>query len=139
MSACCPPQVSTAPVSYGVNIKTLVTYLLVYQHVPVARCAQFITDVAGGSKGPSTGFVHGMLARCAAVVRPVVEVIKDMIRRARVAGFDETTLRVGGAGDKKYVLLGLHRTGHGLSPGRPRPRLVYRGRYPARFRRDRRA
>jgi transposase len=98
-----PGGVSSAPSSYGVNIKTLVVYLLIYQHVPVARCAQLIADLAGG-RGPSTGFVHGMLARCAAVVAPVITAIKNLILLAWVVGFDETTLRVGAAGEKKYIL-----------------------------------
>lgn len=98
-----PGAVSAAPASYGPNIKTLVVYLLVYQHVPVARCAQLIADLTGG-KGPSTGFVHGMLARCAAAVAPVITVITALIRLAWVVGFDETTLRVGAAGEKKYIL-----------------------------------
>lgn len=59
-----PDGVSTAPSSYGVNLKSLAVYLLVYQHVPVQRCVQLIADLTGGT-GPSDGFVHGMLARCA--------------------------------------------------------------------------
>ena len=63
-----PGEVSTAPASYGPNLKSLVVYLLIYQHVPVQRCVQLIADLCGGS-GPSDGFVHGMLSgarpRCA--------------------------------------------------------------------------
>jgi len=98
-----PPEVSPAPCSYGPNIKTLVVYLLIYQHVPVQRCVRLIADVCGGA-GPSEGFVHGMLARCAAAVREVVTLIKTLITMAQVVGFDETTLRAGPAGQKKYVL-----------------------------------
>jgi transposase len=98
-----PAGVSAAPCSYGPNLKTLVVYLLVYQHVPVARCVQLIADLCGGT-GPSTGFVHGMLARCATAVREVVAGIKTLITMAHVAGFDETTVRAGAAGEKKYVL-----------------------------------
>jgi transposase len=98
-----PAGVSGAPVSYGPNLKTLVVYLLVYQHVPVARCVQMIADVCGGT-GPSSGFVHGMLTRCAAAAREVLAGIKTLITMAHVAGFDETTLRAGPAGEKKYVL-----------------------------------
>ncbi|HEV7830959.1 MAG TPA: DUF6444 domain-containing protein [Pseudonocardiaceae bacterium] len=58
-----PAEVSSAPSSYGPNLKTLAVYLLVYQ-VPVARCVALIADVCGGT-GPWEGFVHGMLARCA--------------------------------------------------------------------------
>jgi transposase len=98
-----PDEVSAAPSSYGVNLKSLVVYLLVYQHVPVQRCVQLIADLTGGA-GPSDGFVHGMLSRCAKAVAEVVTVIKSLITLAHVAGFDETTLRAGAAGVKKYVL-----------------------------------
>jgi transposase len=98
-----PAEVSAAPSSYGVNLKTLAVYLLVYQHVPVQRCVQLIADLCGGM-GPSDGFVHGMLARCATAVAEVVDMIRTLITMAHVVGFDETTLRCGPAGAKKYVL-----------------------------------
>jgi transposase len=98
-----PDEVSTAPASYGPNPRALVVYLLVYQHVPVARCVRLIADLCGGA-GPSEGFVHAMLARCAAAVAEVVAAIKALITLAHVVGFDETTLRAGPAGQKKYVL-----------------------------------
>jgi transposase len=98
-----PEGVSVAPSSYGVNLRSLVVYLLVFQHVPVERCVALIGDLTGDT-GPSTGFVHGMLARCAAAVRPVVNLIKTLVSEAPVVGFDETTLRAGPAGTKRYVL-----------------------------------
>jgi hypothetical protein len=98
-----PDEVSAAPASYGVNLKSLAVYLLIYQHVPVQRCVQLIADLTGGT-GPSDGFVHGMLTRCATVVAEVVAAIKSLITLAHVVGFDETTLRCGEAGQKKYVL-----------------------------------
>jgi transposase len=85
-----------------VNLKSLVVYLLIYQHVPVQRCTQLIADLCGGAR-PSEGFVHGMLSRCAAAVGEVVVMIKTLITMAWVVGFDETTLRAGPAGGKKYV------------------------------------
>ena len=85
------------------NLRSLVVYLLVYQHIPVGRCVELIGDLTGGT-GPSNGFVHSMLARCAAVVRPIITLIKKLITSASVVGFDETTLRVGPAGHKRYVL-----------------------------------
>jgi transposase len=98
-----PGEVSTAPASYGVNLRSLAVYLLVYQHVPVQRCVRLIADLTGGT-GPSDGFVHGMPARCATAVAEVVGMIKSLITLAHVVGFDETTLRCGQAGQKKYVL-----------------------------------
>jgi transposase len=98
-----PDEVSAAPSSYGPNLKALVVYLLIYQHVPVQRCVRLIADLTGGG-GPSEGFVHGMLTRCAQAVAEVVAAIRTLITLAHVAGFDETTLRCGSAGTKKYVL-----------------------------------
>jgi transposase len=97
------PEVSGAPSRYGPNIKTLAVYLLIYQHLPVQRCVRLIADLCGGA-GPSEGFAHGMLARCADAVGEVVALIKTLITMAHVVGFDETTLRAGAAGEKKYVL-----------------------------------
>jgi len=95
--------VSAAPASYGPAIGSLIVYLLIYQHVPVARCVELIADLTGGT-GPSTGFAHGLLARCATAVRRTVTTIKSLITLAHVVGFDETTLRAGPAGAKRYVL-----------------------------------
>jgi len=50
--AALPTQVSAAPSSYGVDVKSLVVYLLVYQHVPVERVVELIADLAGGA-GPA--------------------------------------------------------------------------------------
>jgi hypothetical protein len=101
--AALPDTMSRAPSSYGANLRALIVYLLIYQHVPVARCVELIADLTGGT-GPSTGFVHGMLARCATAVRETVALIKSLITVAYVVGFDETTLRAGPAGLKRYVL-----------------------------------
>jgi transposase len=100
-----PAGVPATPSSYGPGLKALVVYLIVYQHVPVERCVQLIADLAGG-RAPSAGFVHGMLARCAAALTEVVKLIKTAVTLAAVAGFDETVIRCGPAGNKKYILSG---------------------------------
>lgn len=97
-----PGQVAGSPSSYGRNLQALVVYLVVFQHVPIERCAQLVADVTGAK--PSVGFVHGMLARAAAAVDEVMKLVKTLITAAYVVGFDETTLRCGKAGTKKYVL-----------------------------------
>ena len=101
--AALPEQVSPARASYGLNIKSLVVYLLVYQHVPVERVVKLIADVTGGT-GPSVGFCHGMLTRAANALTDVLATIKSLITLSRVVGFDETVLRAGPAGTKRYVL-----------------------------------
>jgi transposase len=97
-----PPGVSGSVVSIGPNLRALAVYLVVFQHVPAERCARLIADVTGA--GISAGFVHSCLARAAEVIADVVKLIKTLITAAHVAGFDETTLRCGPAGSKKYVL-----------------------------------
>jgi len=76
-------------------------YLVVFQHVPVERCRQLIADVAGAAV--SEGFIHSCLARAASLAGEVVALIRALITASAVAGFDETTLRSGPAGEKKYV------------------------------------
>jgi transposase len=97
-----PPGVPDAAVSVGPNLRALVVYLLVFQHVPVERCRLLIADVTGAAV--SDGFVHSCLATAAGAVAGPVQQIKALITAAAVAGFDETTLRAGPAGKKKYVL-----------------------------------
>ena len=76
---------------YGANLRALVVYLLIVQHVPVHRCVRLIADLAGA--GVSAGFVHKMLAAAAAAVAEVVKSIKTLITLAVVVHFDETTGR----------------------------------------------
>jgi transposase len=96
-----PPGVPDAPLSIGPGLRALVVYLLVYQHLPVERCRQLIADVAGAEV--SDGFIHSCLRKAASALAGVIKLIKTLITAAHVAGFDETTLRAGKAGTKKYV------------------------------------
>jgi transposase len=97
-----PAGVPDSAVSIGPNLRALAVYLVVFQHVPIERSAQLISDVTGAQV--SAGFVHSCLAKAAGTVADVVKLIKTLITAAHVAGFDETTLRCGPAGTKKYVL-----------------------------------
>ncbi|HTQ93810.1 MAG TPA: IS66 family transposase [Streptosporangiaceae bacterium] len=96
-----PPGVPDAPLSIGPGLRALAVYLLVYQHIPVERCRQLIADVAGAEV--SDGFIHSCLRKAASALAGVIKLIKTLITAAHVAGFDETTLRAGKAGTKKYV------------------------------------
>jgi transposase len=97
-----PAGVPDSPVSIGPNLRALAVYLVVFQHVPVERCRQLIADVTGAEV--SAGFIHGCLARTAGTIAGVTKLIRALISAAHVAGMDETTLRAGPAGQKKYVL-----------------------------------
>src|SRR5215468_11033900 len=96
-----PPGALDAAVSIGPHLRALAVYLVVFQHVPVERCRQLILDVTGALV--SDGFIHSCLARAASLAAEVVALIRALITAAPVAGFDETTLRSGPAGEKKYV------------------------------------
>ena len=62
---------------------------------------QLLSDVAGAEV--SAGFIHSCLATAASMAAGTVRLIKTLLIAAKVAGFDETTLRSGAAGEKKYV------------------------------------
>jgi hypothetical protein len=103
-----PAGVPGSALSVGPRLRALAVYLVVFQHVPVERCRLLIADVTGALV--SDGFVHSCLAKAASLLKDVVALIRALITAAPVAGFDETTLRSGPAGEKKYV--------HGAFTGR---------------------
>ena len=96
-----PAGVPDSALSIGPRLRALAVYLVVFQHVPVERCRQLIADVTGAAV--SDGFIHSCLAKAASLAADVVGLIRALITAAAVAGFDETTLRSGPAGEKKYV------------------------------------
>ena len=96
-----PEGVPDSALSIGPRLRALAVYLVVFQHVPVERCRQLIADVAGAAV--SAGFIHSCLRQAAGLAAEVVRLIRALITAAAVAGFDETTLRSGPAGEKKYV------------------------------------
>ena len=96
-----PPGVPDSAVSIGPRLRALAVYLLVFQHLPVERCRQLLSGVAGAEV--SAGFIHSCLAKAASMAAGTVRLIKTLLIAAKVVGFDETTLRSGAAGEKKYV------------------------------------
>ena len=96
-----PAGVPDGPLSVGPRLSAMAVYLSVFQHVPVERAQALIADLTGGVV--SAGFVHSCLGKAAGLVTDAVRLIRALIAAAPVAGFDETTLRSGPAGDKKYV------------------------------------
>jgi transposase len=96
-----PAGVPDAPLSVGPRLSAMAVYLSVFQHVPVERAQALIADLTGGVL--SAGFVHSCLGKAAGLVKDAVRLIRTLIAASPVAGFDETTLRSGPAGEKKYV------------------------------------
>ena len=96
-----PAGVPASPLSVGPRLRALAVYLVIHQHVPVERCRQLLSDVAGAEV--SAGFIHSCLARAARLAAGTVALIRKLIAASPVAGFDETTLRAGPAGVKQFV------------------------------------
>jgi transposase len=92
--AAAPPG-ARAPTQYGPTLRALAVYLLVFQHVPVARTAQLIADLTGAR--PSAGWVSTALAEAAAALVDVEKLIKSLIVLAHVVHVDETSVSVAGA------------------------------------------
>ncbi|HEX8006366.1 MAG TPA: IS66 family transposase, partial [Trebonia sp.] len=96
-----PAGVPASALSAGPRLRALAVYLVVHQHVPVERCRQLIADVTGAAV--SDGFIHSCLKTASSLAAGTVALIRALIAASPVAGFDETTLRSGPAGEKKYV------------------------------------
>lgn len=117
-AAAAPAGVGAAAV-YGPNLRALAVYLLVFQHIPLARTAALIADVTGAR--PSTGWVSSVLTATAHVLVDVEKLIKTLITLARVIHVEETSSTINGArwwlhvaGTGKLTAYHLHRSG-----GRP--------------------
>jgi len=89
------PDGVTAPAVYGPNLRALAVYLLVFQHIPVARTAMLIADLTGAR--PSTGWISSVLSTVAAVLIDVEKLIKSLIVLAHVIHVDETSSNINGA------------------------------------------
>ena len=84
------------PVQYGPRVRAIGAYLVGYQHLPYERAAETLSDLLG--VGMSTGTLVAVMTRTGDGLGPFLDVVRAGIATAPVAGFDETSLRVGGAG-----------------------------------------
>jgi transposase len=80
-------------VGYGPNLQSWCVFLMVAHAIPVARCVALLESLTGAA--PSVGFVHGMLARAAALMEPTDLRIRTLITLAYAVCCDETPLKVG--------------------------------------------
>jgi transposase len=123
----CPCGVTTtAPAPHGVDgtavygpgLRAFAVYLLVYQHIPVARTAELIADLTGAKV--STGWVCSTLTRAAAVLVDVEAMTKTLITLAAIGHFDETSLNVNGLKWWLHVASTDTLTAYHLHPSRGR-------------------
>lgn len=88
------PEGVSNVVQYGLVIKSLIVYLMNYQHIPYRRTRELVTDLVGQSIAEGT--LQEAIAECATKLSPSYEKIKYHIKQAKVGHFDETGLYVGG-------------------------------------------
>jgi len=105
-----PAGARSGRVEYGPNLAAFAVYLMVVQFVPAHRVVALLESLTGTA--PSVGFVHGLLARTAALLGAVHDRIRTLIALAYAVCCDETPLKVGSkypqAGRKKaerYLLV----------------------------------
>jgi transposase len=88
------PSTVNAPVQYGTNLTTLVSYLSARQFVPMGRLTELVRSITNVSM--SQGTVFNMLDRVAKSLSPLYNGIKDAVANAAIVGGDETGLKVNG-------------------------------------------
>jgi len=116
-TAAAPAGVGAAVV-YGPNLRALAVYLLVFQHIPVARTAMLIADLTGAR--PSTGWVSSVLSTVADVLVDVEKLVKSLIVLAHVIHVDETTSNINGTRWWLHVASTDTLTAYHLHPSRGR-------------------
>jgi transposase len=88
-----PDGARLGPVGYGPNLAAFAVYLMVVQFVPAHRVVALLASLTGTA--PSVGFVHGLLARTAALLASVHDRIRTLVTLAYAVCCDETPLKVG--------------------------------------------
>jgi transposase len=86
----------SAPQKYGDGIKSLVLMLNEYGNVPDKKTAEILRALSGGAIRLSDGTVNAMRESAAMSMAGTYGGIKDEIKKAEVAGVDETGVRVNG-------------------------------------------
>jgi len=88
------PNGVSAPISYGPQIESLISYFHARQYLPFARMKEMFNDVFNIKI--SEGGLHCLLERFSRKTDPIYKLIKERIFNSRVVGVDETGARVGG-------------------------------------------
>ena len=120
-----PVGVAAAPASYGPNLRAWVVYALVFQHIPVARVVELVTDLSGAR--PSTGWVCQVLRDTATVLVGVEKLIRTLLTAAYILHVDETGAKVTGARWWLHVAATDRLTSYHLDRSRGRPAITELG------------
>ena len=112
-----PPE-ATASTCYGPRIQGLGAYLMDRHHLPVGRTAELLADAFGAPV--STGWLASLQLRAAKLLGPFLDAVRERVRRAPVAHFDETGARIDGHLAWVHVVCTPELTVLHLAPGRGR-------------------
>jgi transposase len=88
-----PPGVN-APIQYGPNVKSIVSYMSVYQYLPYKRMSTFFKDMF--SLPLSEGSIDSILEEMSQKTEVAYNTIRERIIESEVVGSDETGCRVNG-------------------------------------------
>ena len=86
------PSEAIAPTCYGPNLRALVCYLVVRQHIPIKRVAELMRDSYGIAV--STGTIVAMVKEGATRLEGFLASLRNQLAGADVVHADETGLRV---------------------------------------------
>ena len=89
------PDEATATTCYGPIVRATAVYLMVGQHLPVARTAALLSQVCGAPV--STGWLAGLPAEAAEGLRPFLDGLRAQLAAEDVLHADETGSRISGA------------------------------------------
>jgi transposase len=88
------PSEVNAWLQYGSNVKSIISYMSVYQYLPYKRMVSFFKDMF--SLSLSEGSIDNILEEMSQKSEAAYDVIRKRIARSEVVGSDETGCRVNG-------------------------------------------
>jgi transposase len=88
------PDQARSAACYGPGVRALAVYLGVGQYLPVQRAAELLAHALGASV--SAGWLAGVVAEGAAGLEGFAQTVREQLKVAGVAHFDETGARVAG-------------------------------------------
>jgi len=110
-----PPEVA-APLQYGPRLGAIALYLVQQQLLPWGRACEVLADLLGASL--SEGTLASLTERCAAILQPVEEQIKQALTNVEVLHHDETGLYVSGQRHWLHVACTEQLTHYAVHPKR---------------------
>jgi len=88
------PAEATAWAAWGTTVRAFATYLMVRQHIPVARCAELLSGALGAPV--STGWLAGLSAEAAEGLDGFLGDLRERLIASPVLHVDETGERICG-------------------------------------------